>query len=144
MRIANPEHPVMAGVTSVSDDWGHQNPGLAAGAELIADWTTSDHNYVVANDNVAALNQLLHHNADWTGDVPLILCNSIDYLMYYGMPPLPARVTISFDVRVPDVGEICNQAHLDWGRDHTSGEHCVEVISVEKSYFYLPLMLRGR
>jgi subtilisin family serine protease len=144
MRIANPGHPVMAGVTSVSDNWGHQNPGLGAGAELIANWTTSDYNYVVANDNVVALNQLLHHNADWTGDVPLILCNSIDHLMFYALPPLPARVTISFDVRVPDVGEICNQAHLDWGWDHTSGEHCVEVISVEKSYFYLPLMLRGR
>ncbi|MBN1901110.1 hypothetical protein JW926_07280 [Candidatus Sumerlaeota bacterium] len=89
MNIIDSSHPVMVGVTSVSDDWGHQNPGLRSGAKLLATWNTSGHNYIAVNDNVVALNQLLHHASNWTGDVGIILHNAIIWLCAPCMPPSP-------------------------------------------------------
>jgi len=80
MSIIEPSHPVMAGVTSVADNWGHQNPGLAVGATSLATWTNSGYQAVAANENVVALNQLIFASADWTGDVGLILHNAAQWL----------------------------------------------------------------
>ncbi|MGB9724011.1 MAG: S8 family serine peptidase [Chloroflexia bacterium] len=80
MSVLQPTHPVMQGVTSIGDNWGHQNPGLRAGAELLARWSTSNYNAVAVNENVVALNQLIFHQANWTGDVPILLHNAIVWL----------------------------------------------------------------
>jgi len=77
----------------------------------------------------------------WANDIATMAIP--DAPMSHAVPPMPARVTINFDVRVPDAGEICNQADLDWGQDQTSDEYCVEVIAVEEKYSYLPIVLRS-
>ncbi|MGC8874153.1 MAG: PKD domain-containing protein, partial [Chloroflexia bacterium] len=80
MSILQPTHPVMQGVSSILDSWGHQNPGLRAGAELLARWSASTYNAVAVNENVVALNQLIFHNAMWSGDMPTLLHNAITWL----------------------------------------------------------------
>ena len=80
MSIVDSAHPVMQDVTTVGDNWGHQDPGLAADATLLAAWNTSGYNYVVVNDNVVALNQLIFEAADWSGDVGTLLHNAINWL----------------------------------------------------------------
>jgi len=80
MDILEPTHPVMQGVSSIGDNWGHQDPGLAAGVTLLASWNTSGYNAVAVNDNVVALNQLIFHYADWTGDVGVLLHNAVLWL----------------------------------------------------------------
>jgi subtilisin family serine protease len=81
MTVLDPSHPIMAGVTSINDFWGHQDPGLRAGSTLLARWTTTSYGAVaVKGTNVVALNQLIFHDADWSGDVPLLLHNAIVWL----------------------------------------------------------------
>ena len=142
MNIVDPTHPVVLGVSSIGDNWGHQNPGLAGSAHLVANWTTSGYRYVAVNDNVVALNQLLHHQADWTGDVPLLLCNAIDYLMAGVAPPMPAEVTITFDAQVsgPVGTAIQNMARVDWGTDWT--DDMLEV-RIAESQLFLPIVVRN-
>jgi subtilisin family serine protease len=53
-------------------------------------------------------------------------------------PPMPAGVTITFDMQTSDVGKTCNVAKLDWGEGYTDDEHCIEV----SIYFYLPVVMR--
>ncbi len=84
MAILDPAHPLMLGVTHASDAWGHQDPGLQAGASLLAEWNLSRQPYVALNDHVVALNQLLHHQANWSGDVGVILHNAVLWLA--GLP----------------------------------------------------------
>ncbi len=80
MTITAPAHPVMAGVSSIGDNFGQQNPGLASGATLLATWTATSYNAVAVKPNVVALNMLLCQSADWTGDVPLLLHNALEWL----------------------------------------------------------------
>jgi len=80
MAILQPTHPVMQGVSAIQDFWGHQNPGLRAGAQLLARWNATSFNAVAVNENVVALNQLIFHNADWAGDMPVLLHNAIVWL----------------------------------------------------------------
>jgi uncharacterized repeat protein (TIGR01451 family) len=80
LLILEPTHPVMEGVTSLDDNVYQQDPGLAAGAELLATWSTSGYNAVAANDNVVALNMLVFDSADWTGDLGQLLYNAITWL----------------------------------------------------------------
>jgi subtilisin-like proprotein convertase family protein len=80
MTIAVPAHPVMAGVTSITDNFGQQNPGLASGATLLATWSSAGNNAVAVKPNAVALNMLLCKSADWTGDIPLLLNNALNWL----------------------------------------------------------------
>lgn len=95
MTILDPSHALMTEVSSVSDNWGHQNPGLQSGAQLVAEWTTSGYNYVVCNSNVVALNQLFCQEANWTGDVGKILCNAINLLAVTPTPTITPTSTIT-------------------------------------------------
>ncbi len=88
MTISNPSHPVMAGVTTIADTWGHQNPGLRAGAESLAAWTDSYHG-VAVNENVVALNLLLTEAPGWTGDVGTLLHNACVWLAGGGPQEIP-------------------------------------------------------
>ncbi len=80
MDILEPTHPVMQGVTTVGDTRYQQDPALAAGATLLATWTTTGNNAVAVNDNVVALNLLIFHSADYSGDVGTLLHNAVVWL----------------------------------------------------------------
>jgi hypothetical protein len=80
MVIEEPDHPVMAGVTSITDNFNQQDPGLATDAVLLASWSTSGYNAVAVTDNVVALNMNVFHSADWTGDLGQLLYNAISWL----------------------------------------------------------------
>ncbi len=78
-----PDHPIMAGVTTAGQTFGYQDPGLAPGADRIADWD-SGQIFIAANQNVVAFNLMPldpQNNAlTWTGDVPLLYHNAILWL----------------------------------------------------------------
>ena len=80
MQVLQPTHPVMQGVSSISDYWGHQNPGQRGGAQLLASWSGTGYNAVAVNSNVVALNLLIFHESSWTGGVPRLLHNAIVWL----------------------------------------------------------------
>ena len=78
-----PGHPVMQGVTMVTDDpsigIGHQDVGLADGAVRLVDWEDGQV-YVALKGNVAGVNQLWFHGSNWSGDVPALMHNLIRFL----------------------------------------------------------------
>ena len=78
--IAKNGHPILDGVTAVHDNMGHQNPGLQTGATLLATWSGTGANAIAFNEDVVGLNMLIFNGADWTGDVPTLLYNSIKWL----------------------------------------------------------------
>ncbi len=71
-------HPIMEGVTSAGDFF-RQIVDLAPGAEWVASWT--DDEFIATTDNVVALNTFLPDGYAWTGDIPLIVHNSIIWLV---------------------------------------------------------------
>ena len=87
MNILDPGSPIMTGLGAINDGWGHQDPGLAGGAANPADWTETGYNMVAVNSNVVGINQLLFYSASWTGDVPLMLNNALNYLCPSGPGP---------------------------------------------------------
>ena len=94
-------HAVMQGVTAIHDNWGHQDPGLQAGATLLAQWGSSNYNAVAVNDNVVAINMLIFHDADWTGDVPTLLHNAIVWLC--GGGTVQGKLYAPHIVLMPDI-----------------------------------------
>ena len=80
MSVVDPTHPVMTGVTSITDNFGQQNPGLRAGTTLLATWSGTGYNAVAVNDDVVAINMLLFAQSSWSGDVPLLLNNALNWL----------------------------------------------------------------
>jgi subtilisin family serine protease len=98
MVIVEPLHAVMSGVSAVTDTWGHQNPGLRDCATLLARWSGTNAPYIAVNNEVVALNQLIHHDAEWTGDVGIILHNAAVWLAQSSVPPwlnmVPATGTL--------------------------------------------------
>lgn len=96
-----PDHPVMEGVTAVSNSYLWQDPTLAADATLIADWDDGSH-FVAANDNVVAFNILPSDgsgSAGWTGDLALMYHNAIKWLGGSGF------VSVDTDSGVLEQGE---------------------------------------
>ncbi len=70
-------HPIMQGVTAASDQL-RQMVDLTDGADLVAEWT--DDAFVATKGQVVALNAFLSDGYSWTGDVDLIVHNSIIWL----------------------------------------------------------------
>ncbi len=78
--IHNPNHPLMEGVNAIDDSWGHQDPTVASGADLIADWSDGQP-MIAVNENVVGLNILpINGNSSWASDLATLLHNSIIYL----------------------------------------------------------------
>ncbi len=78
--IHNPNHPLMSGVYAIDDNWGHQDPSVASGADLIADWADGEP-MIAVNENVVGLNLLpINGNSSWASDLATLLHNSIIYL----------------------------------------------------------------
>ncbi|MEP2773391.1 MAG: S8 family serine peptidase [Fulvivirga sp.] len=85
--VHSPDHPVMDGVSSISNSYLWQNPSLAAGATLLADWDDGNH-FAAANDNVLALNILPSDGSGapgWTGDLAVLYHNAISWLSGSGI-----------------------------------------------------------
>jgi uncharacterized repeat protein (TIGR01451 family) len=70
-------HPIMQGVDEASDFF-RQIVELAPGATLVASWT--DDEFVATKERVVALNTFLPDGFLWTGDIALLVHNSIIWL----------------------------------------------------------------
>ncbi len=68
----------MEGVTAAGD-YFRQVVELTPGAELVASWT--DDEFIATKEGVVALNTFLPDGYAWTGDIPLIVHNSIIWLL---------------------------------------------------------------
>ncbi len=78
MVILEPSHPIMSGVSSASD-YFRDYTSLTAGSELVAKWDDNE-NMVAVKGHVVSLNSYVGIYNRFTGDIPLILHNSIAYL----------------------------------------------------------------
>ncbi len=122
--VYEPNHPVMAGVAAINDTWGHQDPGLAADALLIADWNDGQP-MIAVNDNVVGLNILpINENGIWASDIATLLHNSIVWLAggaWLTVDPTEGvvangkgslDVTLGFNAEDLDVGEYLATLHV--------------------------------
>lgn len=143
-------HPVMQGVTdmSLSGSVTHQSLPLETGADWIADWADGTPCVYAQGTDVLGFNFLLDWGDPgwpWAGDVPTLLENSINWLMSSAAPPMPATVTVTFNVEVTgsldDV--IHNTAQLDWTADWTDAVHDVTVVERTDYFFYLPVVYKN-
>lgn len=76
-------HPIMQGVTQ-ANDYFRQIMEVAPDAEVVANWT--DDEFVATKGSVVALNAYLADGYAWTGDVDLIVHNSIIWLQDQAAP----------------------------------------------------------
>lgn len=88
----DPAHPVMAGITTITDNFNHQDPGLATGATLIASWADGQP-FVSVYEKCVALNQMYCNESVFGGDVGQLLYNAINYVSGGGMSWLSASLT---------------------------------------------------
>ncbi len=107
-------HPIMYGVTSAGDGL-RQMITLDTDATLVASWT--DDEFIATKGSVVALNTFLADGYNWTGDVGLIVHNSIVWLQAGGDVPWLSEtpvsdtieslatlpITITFDASVPEI-----------------------------------------
>lgn len=100
-------------VEGVVDRWGHQNPGLRLGAVELAAWNSSGSSYIALNENVVALNQLLHEQGNWGGDVGRILHNSVLYLAGAFNTSIPWLSLSPASGNLPPYSSIDLQVNLD-------------------------------
>ncbi len=110
----DPAHPIMEGVGSAGDYY-RQMVDLAPEAEWVASWT--DDEFVATKDAVVALNTFLSDGYAWTGDIPLIVHNSLIWLQSAGdvpwlsLAPITGTVEslnsqpiqVTFDAGVPEI-----------------------------------------
>ncbi|MEE8390655.1 MAG: carboxypeptidase regulatory-like domain-containing protein, partial [Anaerolineae bacterium] len=83
--VYDPAHPIMSGVTTISDNptigYSHQDVGLAPGATRLADWDDGEV-FIAYNDNVVGINQMWYQGSNWTGNVPELMHNAILYSVF--------------------------------------------------------------
>ena len=75
----DPAHPVMAGITSVTDNFNHQDPALSSSGTWVASWADGE-NFVGVSPNVVGLNQEYFSAADFGGQAGELLHNALLYL----------------------------------------------------------------
>lgn len=75
----NTAHPIMAGITNVTDAFNHQDPTLSSNGTWVASWDDGE-NLVAVSPNCVGLNQVYFHSADFGGQVGELLHNSLLYL----------------------------------------------------------------
>ncbi|UCF05620.1 MAG: choice-of-anchor D domain-containing protein, partial [bacterium] len=108
-------HPIMAGV---SEAWGGllADMPMAPGAVWVADWQSGLPFVATKGENVVGVNIFLSDSGYWTGDIPLILHNSVFWCSAGDIPWLTvdptsgtvpaghvAEISIGFDARDPDL-----------------------------------------
>jgi uncharacterized repeat protein (TIGR01451 family) len=75
----DPLHPIMDGITSVTDNFNHQDQLLSSTGTWVASWSDGE-NFVAVSPNVVGLNQVYFYNADFGGQVGELLHNTLMYL----------------------------------------------------------------
>jgi hypothetical protein len=73
------DSPLMAGITSVTDNFNHQDPILSSNGTWVASWDDGL-NFVATAPNVVGLNQEYFGNADFGGQTGELLHNALLYL----------------------------------------------------------------
>ncbi|MCP4539523.1 MAG: PKD domain-containing protein [Chloroflexi bacterium] len=105
----DPAHSIMQGVTAAGDSL-RQVMTMDAGATWVADWT--DDEFVATKGSVVALNTLIADGYSWTGDVDLIVHNSIIWLQSGGDVPWLSEDPITGTLPA-DTGFIAADVTLD-------------------------------
>jgi hypothetical protein len=160
LRLLKNGEAILAGVTTSEDAWAHQNPGLALNATPLAVWAGSGQVAIAANQNVVALNQLLHHHAKWDGYTGAVLHNSVLWLM--GVSVASPEASVPWLVFTPTTGTLHSAASqpitltLDARQLPVGTYHALLQINVDTPYgkieipvtlnvlyqSYLPLVMR--
>jgi hypothetical protein len=156
-------HPILNGVSAIEDSpttgISHQNVGVSAGATRLADWDDGAV-FVAYNDHVIGVNQLWFHGANWSGNMPTLMHNSILYLASENVDWLAVEpstgtlgiaaqqvVSVTFDASAPSVRQPGRYyAKLNLKNDTVYGDPTVPVtMSVTAAPFqvYLPQVLRN-
>jgi len=104
------EHPIMDGVTTLTDSLTVGIPALEPEAEWVADWDNGTPLVATQGGNVVGINMFVFNEGDFTGDVPLLFHNAIVWLSkgaaegfeLVDVPELPAAIAPfdHFDVNV--------------------------------------------
>jgi hypothetical protein len=126
-------HPIMLGVDEAGDSL-RQVMELAPGARLVASWT--DDEFVATKAGVVALNTFLADGFLWTGDVDLIVHNSILWLQSEQGAPVTWLTVTPLTGTVPAGGTIALQVTIDAGAaDLVHGDYAalVRILSNDPS-----------
>ena len=93
--IREPAHPVLNGVSFLQYNGYIGNVGVTPGSTLLANWDNGSV-FLAANENVLGVNLLPSSGyggpMDWTGDLPLLLHNTINHFA----APEPTFLTLDF------------------------------------------------
>ncbi len=121
--VYDPLNPIMTDVNAINDNWGHQDPSLAADAVLLADW--SDGQPMIAyNDNVIGFNLIgITGNSAFTSDLGTLFHNAVLYLggtSWLSVDPAQGvvaagasgDVTIGFDATSLETGDYTAVLHV--------------------------------
>lgn len=76
----DPTHPLMQGITDITDNFGQQDMALSSNGTWVASWNITGENMIAVSPHCVGINQELFHNADFGGDVDTLLHNAILYL----------------------------------------------------------------
>jgi len=112
-----PDHPVMEGVSAIGNSYLWQDPELASGATLLADWNDGSH-FAAANENVVALNILPSDGAGapgWTGDLAVLYHNAILWLSGSGFVSADVESAVLDEGESIDVGITISAEGLESG-----------------------------
>jgi hypothetical protein len=75
----DPAHPIMDGITSVTDNFNHQDPQFSSNGEWVASWADGEY-FVGVSPNVVGLNQEYFHTADFGAQTGELLHNALLFL----------------------------------------------------------------
>jgi PKD repeat protein/subtilisin family serine protease len=76
----DPAHPIMAGITNVTEGYNHQDPALSPNGTWVASWTDAT-NFVAVAPNCVGLNALYFNAAIFGGQAGELLHNALLFLM---------------------------------------------------------------
>jgi hypothetical protein len=154
LGLYDADHPIMSGVTAAGDSL-RQMVDLNAGAAWVADW--ADDEFIATKGSVVALNTFLPDGYTWTGDIDLIVHNSVIWLLqsYYTdfpwlaadpvsgtvLPDDCATIEVTFDASGMTAGDY--QAELEvWSNDPDTPRITLPVDISAFDCCYLPVIVR--
>jgi len=103
----NPAHPIMAGITNITEGYNHQDPALSSNGTWVASWA-DDENFVAVAPNCVGLNALYFNAAIPGGQSGELLHNALLFLAA-GMAP----VDVPWVSEVPVSGTVAAGTDLD-------------------------------
>lgn len=117
-----PTHPIMHGVTTASDEL-RQMVELAPGAAWVASW--EDDELIATKGRVVALNAFLADGFAWTGDIDLIVHNSLVWLttQQRDVTPWLAVTPVTGTVAISGSQEVQVQFDTGGGKVAAAGDY---------------------